>query len=217
VGLDPLTLLAVLRSADDAIVTETLNGIVTSWNPAAERLFGYAAREMIGRPSAVLCPPDRADEPARVRRVTVGGQRVEPLETVRVRKDGSLVDVSVTLSPIADEHGRLLGISTIARDVTTRRRAEAELRAHERLLRITLASIGDAIITVDAEGRVTFLNPVAEQLTGWCNADAIGAPLDEVFRIVNEKTGGRAENPVGRVLRRRASRRPGGRPRRRIA
>jgi PAS domain S-box-containing protein len=124
--LENALLAALVESSDDAIVSKTLDGIVTSWNRSAERLFGYAAAEMIGRPIALLAPAGREDEmPAILERIR-RGERIERLETVRRRKDGSLVEVSLTISPIRDARGRLAGASKVARDITERRRAERE-------------------------------------------------------------------------------------------
>jgi PAS domain S-box-containing protein len=118
----------IVASSDDAIASKTLEGIVTSWNGAAERLFGYAAEEMIGRPIAVLAAPGREDEMpailARVRR----GERVDHLETVRRRKDGSLVEVALTVSPVRDGRGRIVGASKIVRDIGPRRAVEERQR-----------------------------------------------------------------------------------------
>jgi PAS domain S-box-containing protein len=121
-------LAAIVDSSDDAIVSKTLDGTITSWNPAAERLFGYTAEEVIGRPVSILAPPDRENEmPANLERVR-RGEKVERYETVRRRKDGSLVEVSLTVSPIRDEAGRVVGASKIARDITARKQAEERQR-----------------------------------------------------------------------------------------
>jgi len=120
-------LAAVVESSDDAIISETLDGTITSWNRAAERLHGWTRDEAIGRPISMTVPADRMEElkdyMARVRR----GERVDHLETVCLRKDGSRLDVSITLSPILDEHRRIIGLSKSSRDITERRRFEAEL------------------------------------------------------------------------------------------
>jgi PAS domain S-box-containing protein len=115
---------AIIQFSDDAIITKDLNGIITSWNPGAERIFGYSPEEVIGKPVTILMPPERHDEEAvilaRIRR----GERVEHYETVRRRKEGSLIDISLTVSPIKDEEGVVVGASKIARDITERKRAE---------------------------------------------------------------------------------------------
>lgn len=116
-------LAAIVESSDDAIVSKDLNGIIMTWNRGAERLFGYTQDEVIGKPITILMPPERIDEEpgilARVRR----GERVDHYETVRRRKDGSLIDISLTVSPLRDAHGKIVGASKIARDVTERKRA----------------------------------------------------------------------------------------------
>src|SRR5687768_16027634 len=117
-------LAAIVESSDDAIVSNTLDGIITSWNPAAQRLFGYSPEEVIGRPISILAAPDRANEiPANLERIR-RGENVDRYETVRRRKDGSLVDVSLTVSPIRGDTGRIVGASKIARDITARKQAE---------------------------------------------------------------------------------------------
>ncbi|HEY0174019.1 MAG TPA: PAS domain S-box protein [Pyrinomonadaceae bacterium] len=129
--LSPYWLSALVESAEDAIVTKTLDGRITSWNRGAERVFGYTAAEAVGRPVTMLIPEDHLDEePAILSRIRAG-ERVEHYETVRVRKDGSLVDISLTVSPIRGADGRVVGASKIARDITDRKLAEREL---ERLL-----------------------------------------------------------------------------------
>jgi PAS domain S-box-containing protein len=121
-------LAAIVESSADAIVSKDLNGIVRTWNAGAEQLFGYTAQEAIGQPISMLIPPDHADEEPSILERIRRGQRVEHYETIRRRKDGSLVDISLTVSPIFDEQGKVLGASKIARDITDRKRAEQERR-----------------------------------------------------------------------------------------
>lgn len=119
---------SIVESSDDAIVSKTLEGIIQTWNAGAERIFGYTAAETIGRPITMLMPPDRqGEEPmilGRIRR----GERIDHYETVRQRKNGELVDISLTVSPVKDANGRIIGASKIARDITDRKRAEREAR-----------------------------------------------------------------------------------------
>ncbi|MBK9090321.1 MAG: PAS domain S-box protein [Holophagales bacterium] len=124
-------LAAIVRSTTDAVVGKTTEGIVTSWNAGAERLYGYSAREMIGRPLADLAPPGKADEVLRLTELARTGQIVEDYETLRVHRDGRLLDVSLTLAPIRDDAGLVVGVSTIARDITRRKETERALRESE--------------------------------------------------------------------------------------
>lgn len=114
---------AIVASSADAIIAKSLDGIVSSWNRAAEDLFGYSASEMIGKPVSLLIPPDRQDEEPEILGRIRRGEAVEHYETVRQRKDGSLVEISLTVSPVRDEEGRVIGASKIARDISERRRA----------------------------------------------------------------------------------------------
>lgn len=119
-------LAAIVESSDDAILTKNLDGIVTSWNSAAERLFGYPAREIIGQSITLLLPDDRQDEEAPILARLRRGERVRHYETVRRRKDGGLVDISLSVSPLRDATGTIIGASSIARDITERKRAEEQ-------------------------------------------------------------------------------------------
>jgi PAS domain S-box-containing protein len=131
-------LAAIVESSDDAIFSKTFDGIVTSWNASAERMYGYTAAEAIGQHLSFIIPPERAEELAGILHNLECGARIKHLETVRVRKDGSKIDVSVSISPIIGAKGRILGASTIAREITERKRAEAAMRAKkEELLAMT--------------------------------------------------------------------------------
>jgi len=295
----------VVEGSDDAIISKTLDGIILSWNAGAERIYGYTADEIIGHPISILTPSGKMDETMPVLERIQRGERIKHFETERIRKDGKKIQVSLAISPIQNVDGRIVGASTIARDiterkqteeeikslakfpsenpnpvlridqegillyanqatfllladwnlqigqavpevlrelmretfvdqhvqtadipcgervflvaaapitetgysnlyiqdVTERKRAEEALREAEAWFRTTLYSIGDAVITTDAKSRVQQMNPVAEALTGWREAEARGKPLAEVFYIVNEETRRAVENPVTRVLR----------------
>jgi PAS domain S-box-containing protein len=163
-------LAAIVESSDDIIVSETLDGIITSWNPAAARIFGWTAAEAIGRHITLIIPEERRAEAddvlARIRR----GDRVDHFETVRVTKDGRLVDVSISISPVRDGAGRVVGASKIARDISERRRAEI---AQARLAAI-VASSDDVIVSKTLDGIITSWNPTAERVFGWTATEAIG-------------------------------------------
>ena len=187
-------LASLVNGSSDAILSKNLGGIITSWNPGAERIFGYTAAEAIGQPISVLFPPDRLNEEPGIFARILRGERIEHYETLRRRKDGSLVEISLMVSPILDAAGGIIGASMVARDITEQRREQERLS-------VTLASIGDAVISTDEQGRVIFMNAVAEELTGWKSFEAVERPLEEVFRIVNETTRATVESPVRRVLR----------------
>jgi len=121
-------LAAIIESADDAIITKTLQGVITSWNRGAERMFGYAASEVIGQPVTILIPDDHIDEESAIIAKLRAGERIEHYETVRLRKDGTLVDISLTVSPIRDANNKVIGASKIARDISQRKEAEKSLR-----------------------------------------------------------------------------------------
>ena len=194
-------LAAIVASSDDAIISKDLNGIIRSCNATVERVFGYAPAELIGQPVRILIPADRQQEEdvilAKIRR----GERIDHFETRRVRKDGRLIDVSLTVSPVHDSTGRIIGVSKTARDITDRKRAAAEIAAQQQWFRVTLGSIGDAVIACDPQSRVTYMNATAEALTGWPHAEAEGRLLAEVFPVVNEKSGRPAPNPATLVMR----------------
>jgi PAS domain S-box-containing protein len=118
---------SLVENSDDAIITKNLDGIISSWNKSAERIFGYAAEEVIGKPVTILIPLERQDEEpgilVRLRR----GERIDHYETVRQRKDGSLVDISLTVSPVKDVHGKIVGAAKIARDITERKRKDEHI------------------------------------------------------------------------------------------
>ena len=194
-------LAAIVESSEDAILSKNLDGIIQSCNARAEELFGYTAAELVNRSIRVLIPPDRQSEEdeilARIRR----GERIEHFETIRLAKDGRPLDVSLSISPIRDNEGRIIGVAKLARDITEQKRIARELDAQREWFRVTLGSIGDAVIASDPDGRVTYMNEPAQDLTGWTTSEAIGQPLADVFNIINEKTRKPVEHPAELVLR----------------
>ena len=165
-------LAAIVESSDDAIISKDLNGIITSWNKSAERVFGYTAQEVVGKPVTILIPRERFDEePAILERVR-RGERIEHYETVRRRKDGTLLDVSLTVSPVADSQGRVVGASKIARDITGRKRAEIRLGESEERFAQFMRHLPGLAWIKNAEGRYLYANDAAEV--------AFGSPLAEL-------------------------------------
>lgn len=166
-------LTAIIHSSDDAIISKSLNGIITSWNRGAERLFGYTAEEAIGRSITMLIPEDRIDEEpevlARIRR----GETIDHYETVRRRKDGSMINISLTVSPMTNTQGRIIGASKIARDISERKDAD-----HARnMLAAIVQSSDDAIISKDLRGIITSWNRGAQRLFGYTALEAVGQSI----------------------------------------
>jgi PAS domain S-box-containing protein len=194
--------LLVDGARDFAIYMLDPEGRIESWNTGAERLKGYRADEVIGRPFSIFFTPEDQDagRPEAELRIAASEGRYEE-EGWRVRRDGSRFWANIVLSSLRDPAGALRGYAKVTRDLTSRRQAEDELRQRQEQLAATLDSIGDAVIATDDRGSVTRLNPVAERLTGWTVEEALGRPLLEVFNIVNEETRRPAVNPVERVLR----------------
>jgi PAS domain S-box-containing protein len=193
-------LAAIVDSSEDAIFGRDLDGAILTWNPGAERLFGYSAQEIVGQSSSILQPPDRTGDEFDILKRIGGGEAIKHYETELVRKDGQRIHVSLSVSPIWNAEVHVAGACTIARDVTERKLAEEVLHKQRQWLEVTLQSIGDAVLATDADGRVTFLNPVAAALTGWTQAQALGQQAGDVLRTINEQTREKAEDIIGRVL-----------------
>ena len=151
-------LAAIVESSDDAIVSKDLQGIITSWNQAAQRLFGYTAEEAVGRSSRMLLPQDRQNEEPRILERILRGDRTDHYDTVRRHKDGSLVDVSLTISPVKDAEGRVVGSAKIARDITERNRVEAALRQNETLFSTLIEQAPVGMYVVDSQFRLQQIN-----------------------------------------------------------
>jgi PAS domain S-box-containing protein len=159
-------LASIVESSDDAIVSKDLDGIIRTWNSGAERLFGYSAGEAIGKPVTILFPPGRQDEEPGILARIRSGERIHHYETVRRHKDGSLLDISLTVSPVRDGTGSIVGASKIARDITGRKATERKLRESEQRLSELLAAIPAAIYTTDAQGKITYFNQAAVEFSG---------------------------------------------------
>jgi PAS domain S-box-containing protein len=193
-------LAAIVESSDDAIASKDLNGIVTSWNKSAERLFGYKAEEIIGQPVTLIIPQElHQDEPmilSKIRR----GERIEHFETVRQTKSGERINVSLTISPVKDVNGKVIGAAKIVRDISTRTEAE---EASRRLAAIVESS-DDAIASKDLNGTITSWNQGAERLFGYKAEEIIGKPVtliipkelhqDETMILAKMRRGERIEH-----------------------
>jgi len=187
-------LAALVESSDDAIIGKDAGGTIISWNRGAERLYGYSAAEAIGQPVALVMPPESADEMPRIMARLRRGERIEHFEGERVRKDAKRVAVSLTVSPIRNRKGEVVGASAIARDISERKQAEEVLRQQQERLRAILESITDAFAALDAQWRFTYVNDRAlqvmrksrEEVLGRCAwvvfPDLSGSPGEAAFR-----------------------------------
>ena len=178
--LESRRLAAIVESSDDAIVSKNLQGIIRSWNKGAERVFGYLAEEVVGKPIHILIPEDRHAEEELILERIRSGQRVEHFETVRVCKDGRHINISLTISPIKNERGEIIGASKIARDITGSKEAEERLRRALEFDETVMLSMGEGLFTLDNEGRVTFMNPAAQRLFGWTLTEMLGRKMHDV-------------------------------------
>ena len=163
-------LTSIIDSSDVAIISKTVDGVITSWNRAAERIFGWTAAEAIGRHITLIIPEDRHGEEDEVLARIRAGEVIDHYETVRVSKDGRPLNISLTVSPLRDETGRIIGASKIARDITTRRNLEDE---RDRLVAI-IDSSDDAIVSKTLDGVIRSWNGGAERIFGWTAAEAVG-------------------------------------------
>jgi PAS domain S-box-containing protein len=163
-------LAAIVDSSDDIIVSKNLDGIITSWNTTAQRVFGYSSKEAIGAHITLIIPKDRLSEEDTIISRVKRGERIEHFDTVRQRKDGTLIDISLTISPVRDSSGRIVGASKVAREITDRKRADRSTA----LLAAIVDSSDDAIVSKTLDGIITSWNKSAERIFGYLPEEAIG-------------------------------------------
>lgn len=204
-------LAAIVDSSQDAIIGKALDGVVTSWNRGAEQLYGYSAEEVVGRSIGIIIPPDRPGEMPSIYDRIARGEGVQNFETRRVAKDGRELDVSLTVSPIRDARGDIIGASAIARDMTEHKRLAEALRESEDRHRTIVDTAVDGIITIDDRGLVESLNPSAERMFGYAAGEVLGQNLKMLmpapYRDVHDgylsryrKTGERRIIGIGREV-----------------
>jgi PAS domain S-box-containing protein len=192
----PIDLLAaIVDSSDDAIISKNLDGVITSWNSSAERIFGYTADEAIGRAITLIVPPERRNEEAEILERLRRGERINRLQTVRTARDGTRISVSLTISPVRNGAGRAIGASTVARDVTAQRQAVQALQESEERFRAMVETNPECVSVVAADGTLLHMNSGGvrvlggncdEVVVGRCVYDLICAPDRDRFRAFNE-------------------------------
>src|SRR5207248_8678924 len=171
-----LHLAAIVESSDDAIISKNLDGIIVSWNQGAERVFGYTAEEILGKPLARLVPPEHPDELPAIMERLKRGERIDHYETVRVCKDGRRVNVSLTISPVKNGEGKIIGASKIAHDITASKRSEAALRFLAEASKL-LAELRDVPATLQNVAALA-----VPHFADWCAVDMLG-PDDSLRRV----------------------------------
>jgi PAS domain S-box-containing protein len=198
-----LRLGAIVSSSDDAIISKTLEGIITSWNAGAQRIFGYSAGEVVGRPITILIPPDRQDEESQIIERLRRGQSVRHLETVRIRKDGGQIHVSLAISPIKDASGQVIGVSKIARDITDRKRAAEALRRAEADLahvsRVTTMGELTASLAHEVNQPITAAVTNANTCVRWLAGDTPNIEEARDAAVRSAKDGTRAAEIISRI------------------
>ena len=170
-------LAAIVESSDDAIVSTDLTGTIVTWNKGAERTFGYSTAEAVGQPFTILIPTESFEQESVILKEVLKGKPVEHYETVRQRKDRSLIDISLTISPLKDETGKIVGAAKIARNISERAKREKQIRYQARLL----DAVEQSVIATDFDGRIEYLNSYAEWLYGWLETELIGKSLIELI------------------------------------
>ncbi len=165
---------AIVQSSDDAVISESLDGLVMSWNSGAQSIFGYIQQEMLGKSILVLFPPELIHEEARILQQVLSGHHVDHFETERLHKNGYRIKVSVTISPIRDRNGVVVGLSKIARDITQKVHLEAAARLSNAILRST----DDAVVSKTVHGVVTSWNPAATKIFGYTAEEMLGSSME---------------------------------------
>ncbi len=173
---------AIVESSNDSIISWAPSGTITTWNSRSERMYGYSAADAIGRDLTLIVPTERMAEIRNLHERVLGGESVvDPVETQKLRRDGSVVDVSVTLSPIRDRSGTVVGLSAVGRDTTQSKRAVAALRSSEARKGAILDATLDAIITLNRDGDIEEFNPAAERMFAITAAEVLGRRLSDVI------------------------------------
>lgn len=174
-------LAAIVQSSDDAIIGKDTDGIVVSWNPGAEKMYGYGPTEVLGKHISFLATPDKLEEISRILEKIRNGEQIRHYETVRKRKDGRIINVSVTISPIRDSEGKVTGSSTIARDITEQKRIQLALQVASAYNRSLIEASIDPLVTIGHDGKITDVNTATELITGLTREQLIGDDFANYF------------------------------------
>jgi PAS domain S-box-containing protein len=175
------TLANAVESSNDAVITKSLDGIITSWNNGAEKIYGYLAEEVLGKSISLLEPDNTEGEINHLIEKIKQGERVQHYETLRMKKDGTIINVSVTLSPVFNSSGKLVAISTIGRDITENKKAEEALRLSNLYNRSLIEASLDPLVTIGHDGKITDVNGATEKVTGYSRRELIGTDFSDYF------------------------------------
>jgi len=175
----------IVESSNDAIGTMSLDGVITSWNKGAEQVYGYSAEEILGKTASILAPPHLSEETKKLTERVIKGERIHIYETSRLRKDGTIINVSVTFSPVFDASGKLTAVSVIARDISERKRVEEKLRESEEKYRNIVETANEGIFIIDDEATITYANKKLADMLGYTLEEGIGRP---VWDFVDEES-----------------------------
>jgi PAS domain S-box-containing protein len=174
-------LASIVESSDDAIFSATPDGIITTWNKAAERIYGYRAGEIVGQHVSLLAPRDRVNETTEILQKIRNGERVDHYETTRRTKDGAAIAISLTVSPIHDPAGHIIGASAIARDITERQRIQEQVDSAARYARSLIEASVDPLVMVSRGGKVTDVNEATIRVTGVARDQLVGTDFSDYF------------------------------------
>jgi len=174
-------LAAIVESSNDAIFAKTTDGVIQTWNHAAQEMYGYTAQEIVGKNGSMLAPPDRKNEIAEILERIRRGELIKQLETQRLAKDGHIIDVALSISPIKDPSGQIIGASTIARDISERKRTVEALRRSEERFRLLVESSPNAVLLTATNGTITLANHQAEAMFGYTREELMGQSVETLI------------------------------------
>ncbi|RQH24282.1 PAS domain S-box protein [Okeania hirsuta] len=194
-----IRLASIVESSNDAVIGNTLEGIIYSWNSGAEAIYGYSISEVKGRLISMLAVPERPNEISQILANIRAGASIDNYETVHIRKDGKHIDVALTISPIKDTEGNIIGVSTIARDISDRKQIEKSFEQLRYQHQLILNSAGEGICGIDILGKISFANPAAARMTGYTIKELVNSDWSLIISGVEEGRG-KKEEGIGKKL-----------------